>query len=176
MDEIDVLVWWYDYNAFARKRYLATLGQLSADDLRRNSGAFYPLLDIFVHVLDAYRFWLQHACRDALRSFLPDRLRGRITELVAARREAEVTEREVRSFLAPLSSLDLDRTIEFEFPTNEAYTAWTLERRTLRVILRHLVEEELQHRGEMNALLWQLGVEPPITPFGEWWETRLARA
>jgi uncharacterized damage-inducible protein DinB len=32
----------------------------------------------------------------------------------------------------------------------------------LRQMLLHMVEEEPQHRGELNALLWQMNVEPPI--------------
>lgn len=29
-------------------------------------------------------------------------------------------------------------------------------------VLIHLVEEEIHHRGEIIALLWQMGVEPPV--------------
>lgn len=35
-------------------------------------------------------------------------------------------------------------------------------------MLWHLVEEELQHRGELNALLWRINVDPPITGWGTW--------
>jgi uncharacterized damage-inducible protein DinB len=38
---------------------------------------------------------------------------------------------------------------------------------SVRNMLLHMVEEELQHRGEMNALLWQIDVDPPVTGFGE---------
>jgi uncharacterized damage-inducible protein DinB len=31
-----------------------------------------------------------------------------------------------------------------------------------------MVEEELQHRGEINALFWQLGIDPPITEYMDW--------
>ena len=37
-----------------------------------------------------------------------------------------------------------------------------------RGTLRHMVEEELQHRGELNALLWQDDIEPPVTDWFEW--------
>jgi uncharacterized damage-inducible protein DinB len=30
-----------------------------------------------------------------------------------------------------------------------------------------MIEEELQHRGEMNALLWQAGREAPVTGFDD---------
>jgi len=34
--------------------------------------------------------------------------------------------------------------------------------------LWHLVEEELQHRGELNALLWQIDVEAPVSSWIDW--------
>ncbi|MGA8604697.1 MAG: DinB family protein [Thermoplasmata archaeon] len=37
----------------------------------------------------------------------------------------------------------------------------------LRVLLVHMIEEELQHRGEMNALLWQSGRNPPVTGYDD---------
>ena len=35
-------------------------------------------------------------------------------------------------------------------------------------VLWHLVEEELQHRGELNALSWQLDIDPPIATVEDW--------
>ena len=33
---------------------------------------------------------------------------------------------------------------------------------TAEDILVHVFEEEVHHRGELIALLWQIGVEPPV--------------
>ena len=38
----------------------------------------------------------------------------------------------------------------------------------MRDALWHLVEEELQHRGEINALLWQIDVDAPIVNWIDW--------
>ncbi len=35
----------------------------------------------------------------------------------------------------------------------------------------HLVEEELQHRGEVNALLWPIDVDAPVFNWIEWAHT-----
>lgn len=35
----------------------------------------------------------------------------------------------------------------------------------VRETLYHVIGHELQHRGELDALLWQMDVEPPITDF-----------
>lgn len=47
---------------------------------------------------------------------------------------------------------------------------------SLRDICWHMVEEELQRRREMNALLWQMDVDPPIARCEEWVEARGNRA
>jgi len=35
-------------------------------------------------------------------------------------------------------------------------------------MLWHMVEEELQHRGELNALLWQIDVDAPVFDWLDW--------
>ena len=69
---------------------------------------------------------------------------------------------------APLDSLDEarlsqervchftegDRNSEARFPIGD--------------VLWHLVEEELQHRGKLNALSWQLDIDPPIATVEDW--------
>ena len=32
---------------------------------------------------------------------------------------------------------------------------------TVESVLLHMIEEELQHLGEVNCLFWQMGIEPP---------------
>jgi hypothetical protein len=31
-----------------------------------------------------------------------------------------------------------------------------------------MIEEELQHRGEINAVLWQTNIDPPIIGWDDW--------
>ena len=38
----------------------------------------------------------------------------------------------------------------------------------LRQMLLHMIEEELQHIGEMNDLFWQMNINPPITEYMDW--------
>ena len=39
---------------------------------------------------------------------------------------------------------------------------------TMEAILMHMIEEELQHRGEINCMFWQQNIDPPIIEYGEW--------
>jgi uncharacterized damage-inducible protein DinB len=70
----------------------------------------------------------------------------------------------VREYFRRLSEKDLDR--KYSAPKPAGYSR-EIEI-TVRDTLLHLLEEEIQHRGEMNALLWQLDVEPPVLDWIDW--------
>jgi uncharacterized damage-inducible protein DinB len=172
--ELESIRTWYRYNAEVRPKYLRAISRLPGSKRRLNDGASFPLFEIFLHVLDAYRWWFRYVYTDTVRLFPSGRLRTSIRTVEGARRVMSQTTREVLQFVARLKERDLDRVIEFSAPADDAWTRWRGERVTLRAMLWHMVEEELQHRGEMNALLWRHGVDPPVTGFHEWsggWST-----
>lgn len=151
----------YRYNSYVRKKYLAALEKIPTVELLRGRGASYPsLLDIFLHVLDAYRAWFVYRYEgkewDSKQQFSE-----RVTSLAVASREERKIDAYLRALLGRLRPRDLRRTIRF--PDNGR-----ILQDTLRDILWHMVEEELQHRGELNALLWQMDVEPPVTDWIDW--------
>lgn len=37
----------------------------------------------------------------------------------------------------------------------------------LRDLLNHMIEEQLQHRRELNALFWQMDISPPVSGIGD---------
>jgi len=172
MDELELLRAWYRYNADLRRRYLRAIAKLPRRAREGDDGASYPLFSIFLHVLDAYRWWFRYVYHDAipkLSEWEALRLRTNVHSTEVARREMIRIAREVLRFVDRLSPKDLDKVVEFRAPTDDNWTRWRRERLTLRAMVWHLVEEELQHRGEMNALMWRHGVEPPIEGFHEWW-------
>jgi len=155
--ELDTIRALYRYNSQVRKKYLATIWRLQTKQRYRSRGASFPsIVDIFLHVLDAYRWWFRAIYakdRDWKEYPIGERLSR--AEAVAEERR---TDRFVMGVLARLRPSDLSRT--FPIPGSR-------RRISLRVLLLHMAEEELQHRGEMNALLWQEDVDPPITGFGD---------
>jgi uncharacterized damage-inducible protein DinB len=155
--ELDTIRELYSYNSKARKKYLRVIWRLPAKQRYRARGASYPsLVDIFLHVLDAYRWWfLSVYSKDSRWKEYPVGVRLTRAEAVSEERR---TDRLLRTVVAGLRPADLSRT--FSIPGSR-------RRISLRVLLLHMAEEELQHRGEMNALLWQQDVDPPITGFGE---------
>ena len=148
----------FAYNLFVRKRYLDLMGRLPEEALTRDRGASYPsILDIQTHILDVCRSWL-HACETGEDS--PE-LRGLDLAQVKAL-EAEVDDYAER-FVRKLRPEDLEGS--FQFTPGKGGGVVTV---AVRKMLWHMVEEELQHRGELNALLWQDDIEPPITDWIDW--------
>ncbi len=158
--ELDLIRRIYAYNMRVRAKYLASIWKLPPRARYQDRGASFPsLVDIYLHVLDAYRLWFDEVYAGGPAPvWYP--LGQRLT-LSEARRETRAIDYRVRAVLRALRPRDLDR--RFALPRR-----WhTRAPIVLRELLVHMIEEELQHRGEMNALLWQAGREPPVTGFDD---------
>ena len=146
----------YRYNSTVRRKYLRAIWKLSAKERYRNREASYPsLVDIYMHVLDAYRWWFISVYGQ--KGPFEEYPIGRRYSKREAEHETAKVERLIRDVLREIGPTGLDRKV-----------AWH-GRRSFRIparaMLLHMSEEELQHRGEINALLWQLDVDPPVTGF-----------
>jgi uncharacterized damage-inducible protein DinB len=152
---------WFSYNDHVRKKYLKVLESLSSEQLTKDTGASFPsLLDISAHIFFAYRLWLKQ-----MYSGVPldesDSFGRKCASIEELRMDAEKMNPYIMDFVRKLQPQDLGRWIERlrdgkPFSFNVENMLW------------HLIEEELQHRGEINALLWQLNIDPPITGWGTW--------
>jgi uncharacterized damage-inducible protein DinB len=148
----------YRYNSLVRKKYLRAIWKLSPRQRYKNRGGSFPsIVDIYMHVLDAYRWWFISVYGDG-KKFEEYPLGQRYTKSQATKETATV-DRLLQRVLREVGPGGLSKTVR-----------WRGERpfrTSVRNMLIHMVEEELQHRGEMNALLWQIDVDPPVTGFGE---------
>ena len=155
--ELDLIRDLYRYNSKGRQGYLRKIWKLPPKERYRDRGASFPtLVDIYMHILDAYRWWFikVYATTDVAEYPLGTRY-----TLAEARRETRKVDRMLSDFLKNLRPKDLDRKITMPGPRRE--------RLTVRTMLVHMIEEELQHKGELNALLWQLDVEAPVRGYDD---------
>jgi uncharacterized damage-inducible protein DinB len=132
---------------------------LPARELERDWGASYPsLLPVFVPSLDAMNFGVERASNvfEAPTS-APDR--GPDLSRDDVRRYAGPVRAELDRLLARLSERHPDRA--FRVPQRPPSFPHDLTL-SVRDLLWHLVEEELQHRAELNTLRWQIDVNPPL--------------
>lgn len=148
--ELELLRDLYRYNFRKLRRYCRTIWSLPVKERYRNRGSTFPsLVDIYLHLLDDYRFWFIQAYTG--KSFQDFPLGIRLSRAEAERATREV-ERLVTGFLTKLRPKDLDR---------KFYIRMDRRSTTIRSMLLQMVEGDLQHKGELNALLWQMDVKPP---------------
>ena len=165
MSELQLIQEWYRYNSFVRKEYLGLIfsDKVPSKERYKSRGASFPsIVDIFVHVLDAYRWWFLFVYNDRMKDWSRLREQKKYTREEVAEEERSI-DSYVMDFVNSLQPGDLRRKMK------DQRKGQTLE---LRQMLLHMVEEELQHRGEMNALLWQMDVDPPIVGFQDYLRKR----
>ena len=165
--EVDLARAWLDWLVATRQGYLETLLTLPRRERLRDRGASFPSIqDIFEHILDNNVWWLRSIPED--RQATHPEIKGRLSG-PALRRQVRSIAALTRKLARSLTPQRLDRifTVRGVQGNGKPYEMQV----NLRTIIWHLVEEELQHRGEMNALFWQLDVEAPTRA---WFSSRLA--
>jgi uncharacterized damage-inducible protein DinB len=108
--------------------------------------------NIFVHFLGAIDYWLDFLQEQNLHS-KKDYDKYRTLEEI--RSYMEHVEERTHEYLKSLTTQGLKRT--YSVKNDDGTTI----RVTAQDILIHMFEEEIHHRGELNALLWQMGIDPP---------------
>ena len=140
----------YRYHFRKLRGYLRTIWSLPAEERYRDRGATFPsLVDLYLHILDDYRFWFIQAYTG--KSFQDFPLGIRLSR-AEAERATRAVERLVSRFLQGLRPEDLDR--KFFIRVDKRST-------TIRSMLLQMIEGDLQHKGELNSLLWQMDIAPP---------------
>ena len=161
--ELELIRDWFAYIAYARRGYLDTLEKLPAGELTRDRGAsFASILDIFAHSQGALYFWMQDC---ATFPFPPQEGEAVAARSIAElRKDEEYIQTQIQRVMVELSEARLSHTIARKKGVGSDHDCQV----PVRDALWHLVEEELQHRGEINALLWQIDIDAPITDWVDW--------
>ena len=165
--EVELARAWIEWLVDTRSGYLEALLALPRKERLRDRGASFPSMqDIFLHILDNNVWWLESVPR--LRQESHRAVKGRLSGS-EIRREVRRIARLSRKLAKSLTPSRLDRNFvvrgiqgngkPYELRTN------------LRTVIWHMVEEELQHRGEMNALFWQMDIDAPTRA---WFSSSLA--
>jgi len=142
-----------EYNETVRHRYFETLSRLSWKELIKNREAsFHSIRNIFVHVLGAIDYWLDFLQKQNLHSKKGYDRYGTFEEV---RSYMEHVEERTHQYSKSLTAQGLKKTYSVK------KGGGTTLRITAEDVLIHLFEEEVHHRGELNALLWQMGIDPP---------------
>jgi uncharacterized damage-inducible protein DinB len=143
-----------EYNEKVRHRYFEALAKLPWDEFVKNREAsFHSLRNIFIHTLGATDYWLDFLRKEDLHSH---KKFDEYQTFQDVRAYMEHVEKRMRDYLNSLSIGGLEKKYT---TTNDADETVEI---TAEDVLIHVVEEEVHHRGELIALLWQMGIEPPL--------------
>jgi len=142
------------YNEAVRHSYLDCLAKLSWDEFTKNREAsFHSMRNIFVHTLRAIDFWLDFLQGEKLMS---NREFNDYTTFQEVKAYTEQVEKRMENYLNSAPSGSFTKTYIAAGDNGKKVTV------TVEDVLIHLFEEEVHHRGELIALLWQMNVEPPV--------------
>ena len=141
-----------EYNEKVRHRYFEALAKLPWDEFVKNREAsFHSLRNIFIHTLGAIDYWLDFLQKEksSYKNF------DEYQTFQDVRARMEYIEKRMRDYLNSLSTEGLEKKYTVKNEANETVEI------TAEDVLIHVFEEEVHHRGELIALLWQMGIEPP---------------
>ena len=141
------------YNDVERRAFFKTFARLSWRDFTKNREAsFHSIRNIFIHTLNATDYWLDFLQEENKRS------KKKFDEYKTLE-EVEVymqhVKKRMNNYLESLSPEDLKK--KYKGRRNGKSETITAED-----VLVHVFEEEVHHRGELIALFWQMGIEPPV--------------
>lgn len=143
------------YNRWANGLVYDAAEQLSAEDYRRDVGAFFHSMNgTLNHILVADRIWMK---RFTGQGEAPDRLDAILHDTLPALRQAREAEDE--RIVAWIDGLD-DDAFQGDFTYTTVVNPRTVSQR-LAPALSHLFNHQTHHRGHAHMVLSVLGKEPP---------------
>ncbi|MGA2769381.1 MAG: DinB family protein [Bryobacteraceae bacterium] len=147
----------FDYNYWARDRQLQACAGLTEEQFLRPLGNSFPSLrDTLTHLLAVEWLWLERWRGQSPRTLLAPE---EFPTLTALSQRWRTVEREMREHVAGLSDEALECPATY---VNTRGQTWTYP--LWRMIL-HLLQHQSYHRGQVTALLRQLGAQPPKVDF-----------
>jgi len=143
-----------EYNEEVRHRYFEALAKLPWEEFTANREAsFHSLRNIFIHTLGAVDYWLGFLQKQNQHFHKKFEEYKTIQDVEAYMEHVEIR---THNYLKALPADGLQTTYTVKNDTDETVEI------TAEDVLIHVFEEEVHHRGELIAILWQTGVEPPL--------------
>jgi len=143
------------YNAWASSRVLDIVSSIPDEHYHRALGTGHGSIHAtLVHMVGAEKRWLSRWIGTPEASLVSP---AEVQTLAALHGLWESVGLETARFLGTLTDRTLQRTVGAATPDGTAYSV------TLQQSLQHVVDHSTYHRGQVAALLRQLGHAPPNT-------------
>src|SRR5262249_32395045 len=142
-----------DYHYWARDRVLTAVDPLPADQFTRDMGnSFRSVRDTLAHVYGAEWVWCSRWLGESPKALISA---DSFPDVASIRKAWQENETKVRGVLEKLGADGIDRVFEYKAIDGKHYSSvfWHM--------LQHVVNHGSYHRGQVTAMLRQLGVAPP---------------
>ncbi|HXW37620.1 MAG TPA: DinB family protein [Nitrososphaerales archaeon] len=163
---------WCDWSTRSMGEYLEAILRLPAKERKKDRGASWgSIQNIYLHMVEDYIWWFENVPQGRFDESDSVDLVGKSLSDEEMRKLEKRVARSVGRVMKSATPESLWRPMEVRGigGNGKPYKFTTC----LSDIIWHMVEEELQHRGELNALFWQMDVDPPLR---SWFSSRLAYA
>ena len=147
----------YEYNSWANRRTLEAGAALNDEQFTRDLGSsFRSIRDTLAHVCEVEWLWLERWRGRSPRGLLAPE---EFPTLAAVCDRWNAVEQEMKQYLTelPEETLEQQMTCMSTRGNTWTYALWRM--------MVHFLEHQTYHRGQVTALLRQLGVEPPKVDF-----------
>ena len=143
------------YNDIERRAFFEAFATLSWREFTKNREAsFSSIRNIFIHTLNATDYWLDFLQGKPQREYKKFEKYKSLKEIGAYMKQVE---NRMDRYLNSISAEDLKKRYELKDAKDGK-----VEMLTAEDVLVHVFEEDIHHIGELIALFWQIGLEPPV--------------
>jgi uncharacterized damage-inducible protein DinB len=145
------------YNRWMNARLYESCSQLTAEQLKRDLGAYFKSIHgTLNHLLLADRIWMGRFTGAPISvSSLSEEL---FADFVALRQAREVEDKRIEDWVSTLNEESLAANLSYVSQVNpqpRRYPLW--------LTLAHFFNHQTHHRGQVTTLLSQLGIDPGVT-------------
>ena len=164
---------WTLWNLKSLNDYAKAILELKSEERQKDRGAsFGSIQNIFLHILEDYIWWFECIPQDKQEECISEpTFVGRDLTDKEFQEIVDRVNRSVHAVVDHLTPSDLGTiyVVNGIGGDGKQYTMTT----SLADNIWHMLEEQLQHIGELNALFWQMDIDPPTHA---WFSSDLAFA
>ena len=145
----------YDFNDWANRRVLDSCVALTPEQFTQNLGSSFPSVrDTLAHIWGGEWVWLERWNGRSPAALPPSSEFG---DLASLRARWEAFGAELLDFVNEVTASELERVIEYRNFKGNTFSY------PLSAMLQHVVNHGSYHRGQIAAMLRQLGAKPNST-------------
>jgi uncharacterized damage-inducible protein DinB len=147
----------FEYNRWANARTLEAVASLSNEQFLKEMGSsFTSVRDTLTHIVSAEEVWLMRWKGISPISMLDPAYFPDVRSIKARWGEIEL---DMWNFVSKISDESLQELVEYQNFQGEVweYTLWQM--------MQHMVNHSTYHRGQIAAMMRQLGAVPPSLDF-----------